>query len=264
MIKKLLFTLFIFTTLQLFSQKTIYGTITDSLGVVKNAHIINLSSKIGAFSNENGEFSIKGIVGDSLRISSVQHKTTIRFVTNINLKKGKKMMISLTYKVYTLDEIVLKKHNLTGILGIDNKKVPINKKDSLLRLTMDFSNINMKVKEADDYIDKRVRPPKVKTAHTIDGGFGGGAIAFIPFKNADAKLRKKLAKQTAFPNKILKELGANFFFKDLKIPKEKYINFITFCMYKNVRELYEKQKIMEVIKVFTQESKEYLKIIQEK
>lgn len=262
MIKKLPVFLFILLAVQTYSQKTIYGTIIDSLGVVKNAHIVNLSSKTATFSNDNGEFRIKGIVGDSLRISSVQHKTTFAFVSNINLKKGKKMTIYLTSKVYVLDEITLKKHNLIGVLEIDKNKVPINKRDSLLRKTMDFSNVDMNVIEADDYIDKRVRPPIVETLPNQFVGVGGSVI--IPFKNSDALLRKKLAKKTSFPNKILHELGENFFFKNLKIPKEKYAHFITFCMYKNVRELYEKQKILEVIALFTKESKAYLKIIQEK
>ncbi len=207
-------------------------------------------------------FSIKGKLGDSLRISSVQHKTTYAFVSTINIKKGKKMLIYLRTKVYVLDEIVLKTHNLTGILGIDTKSVPFNKKDSLLRRTMDFSNVDMKVKEADDYIDSRVRPLIVETLPNRFKGVGG--TVKIPFKNSDAKLRRKLTKQTAFPNKILQELGGDFFFKNLKIPKEKYYHFITYCTYKSIRELYGKQKIMEIIKIFTQESKEYLKIIKEK
>ncbi len=56
MIIELLFLLCIFISVQIYSQKIVYGTIPDSLSFVKNAHIINLSSKIETFSNDNGAF----------------------------------------------------------------------------------------------------------------------------------------------------------------------------------------------------------------
>ena len=77
MIKKIL-VLFVFfiSLLSTFSQeknKIITGKILDSLGIVKNANVINLKTNQGTFSNDNGIFRIFVSEGDTLSLSSIQH-----------------------------------------------------------------------------------------------------------------------------------------------------------------------------------------------
>ena len=73
MTKKLLqlFLLF-FTGISLSQEKEILiaGQIVDSLSIVKNANIINLKTKQGTFSSDNGNYGIFVSIGDSLQISS--------------------------------------------------------------------------------------------------------------------------------------------------------------------------------------------------
>ena len=77
MIKKLLLLSFFFISIfNSFSQeknKIISGKILDSLGVVKNANIINLKTKQGTFSSDSGLFRIFVSEGDTLILSSIQH-----------------------------------------------------------------------------------------------------------------------------------------------------------------------------------------------
>ncbi len=261
---KNLFFIFLFTSFLGIYQnkpKIISGKITDSLGIVKNAHIINLNSKTGAFSNDKGLFQIPMNIGDSLRISSIQHKTMIVFASKM-VYQTKKINIVLKSNIITLDEIIVKNHNLIGVLALDNKKVPKQKRDSILRNLMTFTVAELTDPVADDSIDK-MRPPVVNTAHGIDAGFGAGAIAFIPFKDSERlwALRRKLAKREAFPAKILSTLGENFFFKELKIPKEKYHHFLEYCNPLGIEDLHAKNKVLQLIKILQQESKTYLKII---
>ncbi|QTD38333.1 carboxypeptidase-like regulatory domain-containing protein [Polaribacter batillariae] len=76
--KRTLSILFISISFACFSQKNktlFFGKIIDSSTVVKNAHIINLNTKRGTFSNDRGLFEILASENDSLQISSIGFKT---------------------------------------------------------------------------------------------------------------------------------------------------------------------------------------------
>jgi len=237
------------------------GRVSDSIGRLKNATIINLKTNQGTSSNNNGDFRMFVKIGDSIKVSSIQHLTKIVTVTKSNID-NKIIAIFLTPKVYQLDEFELKKHDLSGRLDIDTKGVPKNKKDSLLRDVMDFSKVNMKIIEADDYIDQRVRPQINKTDPNL-AFVGAGATVVIPFKYSERLwgLRRKLALQKKFPYTILSELGAMFFFDELKIPMEKYFHFLEYCNPLGIENLHKEGKLLELIKILRKESVSYLKII---
>ena len=247
-----------------FSQEKnviITGKIKDSIGVVKNANIINLKTNQGTFSNDNGMFRIIVSLGDSLRISSVQHITKILVVKKTDLK-SKKININLVSNIYQLEEFELKKHDLTGRLDLDLKKAPVHKKDSMLNRLMDFSEIDMTIVEPDDYIDKRVRPQLNQTDPTMNF-FGAGTSVSMPFKYSERlwALRRDLAYKKSFPYKILLELGEKFFFDELKIPVEKYFHFLEYCNPLGIENLHKRGNLLEVIKILRQESNSYHKII---
>lgn len=199
--------------------------------------------------------------GDTLSLSSIQHIST-KIVISKKIIKKRKLNILLKSNIYTLDEIELKRHNLSGRLGIDTKTVPTNKKDSLLRNVMNFSKVNMNIVEGDDYTDARVRPHVNNTDPTARFAGAGGA-AVIPFKGSERlwALRKKLAQKKAFPYKILSELGEKFFFDALKIPIDNYFHFLEYCNPLEIEELHRKGRLLEVIKILRRESISYLKII---
>ena len=264
MIKKLLLFLLLITSIISFTQEKkviISGRVSDSLSLVKNAHIINLKNKQGTFSSDEGVFRIFVSVGDSLQISSIQHITK-KILIDENIINDRTINIKLKSNTYVLDEFDLKRHNLTGRLGIDIKDVKNDKRDSLLQRTMDFSKINMKIVEGDDYIDKRVRP-QLNNVDPTAAFVGAGAKAVVPFKYSERlwALRKKLARKKAFPFKIMSELGEKFFFDELKIPIEKYYHFLDYCNPLGIEELHKEKKLLEVIKILRQESVGYLKII---
>lgn len=264
MLKKLFFISLFTITICSFSQERnvlITGDLIDSLGIVKNANIINLTTNQGTFSSDNGRFRIFVSKGDSLRISSIQHTTKKISITK-QIINQKTLKVQLKLNTYVLDEFDLKRHYLTGRLGLDIKDVPKNKKDSILRSVMDFSKVNMKIVEADDYTDKRVRPQLVKNPSIMPFS-GVGAKVNISFKYSKRlwALRKKLATQKAFPYKVLSELGEKFFFEKLQIPVENYFHFLEYCNPLGVERLHAENKLLELIKIFKKESVSYLKII---
>ena len=264
MAKKLLqlFLLF-FTGISLSQEKgkLITGQIVDSLGIVKNANIINLKTNQGTFSSDNGNFGIFVSIGDALQISSIQHITRKITISKKNIE-NESLKIKLIPNTYVLEEFELKRNHLMGRLGVDVNAVPTDVKDSLLRNVMDFSNVNFKKVEADDYIDKRVRPQIVNTDPNSEF-VGAGAAIVMPFKNHESILRKELNRRKAVPNKILTELGEQFFFEELKIPKDNYFHFLEYCNPLDIEELHKENKILELIKIFQKESVPYLKIIKE-
>ncbi|MFT6064494.1 MAG: hypothetical protein ACJAYY_000444 [Paraglaciecola sp.] len=264
--KKLLLLLFLFTLSRVtFSQekrKIITGKVLDSISIIKNANIINLKTKQGTFSSEQGSFRIFVSKGDSLSISSVQHSPKIIIITKRILEQ-KNIKVILKAATYTLAEFELKRHNLMGRLGIDTKDVPRNVQDSLLRNILDFSNIDFSINDFEiDAIDL-VRPPIVNTMAGAMGMIGGGAGAVIPFKGSERlwALRRDLAQKKAFPYKILSELGEKFFFDELKIPLDKYFHFLEYCNPLNIENLHKDGKLLEVIKILRTESLSYHKII---
>tara|TARA_B100000809_G_scaffold2651_1_gene3005 strand:- start:6337 stop:7143 length:807 start_codon:yes stop_codon:yes gene_type:complete len=265
MIRKiLLFYIFfasIFNSISQEKNKIITGKVLDSISIVKNANIINLNTKQGTFSSDSGLFRIFVSEGDTLILSSVQHLSKKILITK-NVIARKNIKIILTSNIYTLDEFELKRHDLSGRLGIDTKAVPTNKKDSLLKNVMDFTNVNFSKKDLTIDENIRAKPPLNNTDPTARfAGVGSGAV--IPFKGSERlwALRKKLAQKKAFPYKILSELGEKFFFDSLKIPIDKYFHFLEYCNPLGIEELHKEGKLLEVIKVLRRESISYHKII---
>ncbi|TVZ57383.1 hypothetical protein OD91_2704 [Lutibacter sp. Hel_I_33_5] len=272
MIKKLLI---IFTSLLIFNniysqeRKPLYGIISDSLDVINNVHIINIQSNIATATIIDGTFKTFAKVGDTLKITSIQHQTK-KYIVKKTSFGFNQLKIYLQPKIYELDEFEIKKHNLNSVLTSDVDKTPINKNHERVKnmvneiKRMDFSR---PIIEKLDFIESNVKPTKV----TVDpiqkvlenGLFFGTKQSLSNGKNSKEywDLRKELKFKKNFPKKLLTELGNSFFYKDLKIPKEKYYHFIEYCNLKEIEELYKKNELLKVIKILQEESISYLKII---
>lgn len=263
--KKIVFLFFISFVTSIFSQEPeqlIFGKITDSIGVVENANIINLNNKQGTSSNANGEFKIIVKPGDSLRISSIQYVTKFMLVNQFSIDNNR-IDIFLSKGIEELEEFELKRTELLGILGIDQKQVPQERKEALLRETLDFSNVLWDKWDVADYTNTKVKPPMVNTSHGGDVGLGGGATFVMPFKASKKywALVRELKFKKSFPELVFIDFGAKFFLVDLKIPSERYYHFLEYCNPLGIEDLYKNNKKLAVIKIFKEESVAYLKII---
>ena len=90
-----------------------------------NINIININKVKGTTTNSRGFFEIEATINDTLNISSIGFQSIKVRVTN-DLIKDKNTKIKLTQKSYALEEVVVRKYNLTGFLEIDAKLIPIN------------------------------------------------------------------------------------------------------------------------------------------
>jgi len=249
---------FVFLAMKLSAQEkstTITGVIVSSHKPISDVHIINLSNKYGAVSDLNGSFKIKVTVGNILLISSIQYETVKIKITKKHIALNF-LKIELKPIVNILDEVFL--HGLSGNLEVDIKNTP---KDTIPKHNFIFNKSDIfKIKE--DYSINFSKPPNAE-AFTNPLYLGGvGASASIPnFQYiAEQKLKKSLARKKSFPDKIIKEFGIDFFTNDLQIPKDKIYHFISYCESRDIIKKYYDKKIMEVIKILTDESKTYHEI----
>lgn len=264
MIKKILFFLILLVTINgLFSQEKkilLTGKVFSSIGPVQNVTVLNLNSKKGTYSDEEGIFKIPVHIGDSVRFSSIQYITQKIYIDKKTFA-FKKVTIFLAIQTTLLDEFELRKHNLSGFLGIDSKKTPKNLQALLLANTMNFSKVNWNTRTNDDYIDNHVRPPIVNTVPNSFSGVGGRIS--IPFKYSEKlwALRREIALKKAIPSKILTEFGEDFFFQKLQIPRENYHHFLEYCNPLGIEKLYANGQTLEVLIILQEQSKSYLEII---
>jgi CarboxypepD_reg-like domain len=128
--RNFIFLFFIIGSSSLFSQEIIPQKIS---GIVVNdqtslplwnINIININKVKGATTNARGIFEIEASLNDTLNISSIGFQSIKIRVTN-DLIKDKNTKIKLTQKSYALEEVVVRKYNLTGFLEIDSKLIPI-------------------------------------------------------------------------------------------------------------------------------------------
>jgi hypothetical protein len=121
--------LFLLTTSFAFAQQTlptkVKGTIINgnTLLPLSNVNIINVNKVKGSVSNIRGYFEIDADATDTLHITMVGYQSIKVKVTNDWIKSGD-AKIQLTEKAIALDEVVIRRYNLTGYLEIDTKLIP--------------------------------------------------------------------------------------------------------------------------------------------
>ena len=215
--------IFLCFTLANFGQNSptkITGTIYDDLGKVVNAHIINTTTKQGTFTDDNGAFTCKVSLGDVLEITSIQHHHQKITIANIILKK-KEISIKLSLKNHVLDEVVVKKHNLQGVLELDLKDVPEDKGLVLSENALDFSNIDFE-KPVITKIDaiNRMKAPNMskQTDPTAKFAGAGGSIGGKPdvYGVKLRALRKEITFKERFPKLLIRWNQSGF------VPTTKY------------------------------------------
>ncbi|GAA4049181.1 carboxypeptidase-like regulatory domain-containing protein [Flavobacterium cheonanense] len=102
-----------------------YGTVingTTSLAL-PNANIININKVRGSTTDTKGAFEIDADVNDTLHITMIGFQSLRVRVTNDWIKNGTAKLI-LTEKAIALEEVKIKRYNLTGYLEVDSKLIP--------------------------------------------------------------------------------------------------------------------------------------------
>lgn len=120
--------LFAFTLLKAQDQIQVFSAVVEneSSGFpMESVHVLNLTQIIGTTTDKNGRFEIKVSANDTLYFSYLGFKPLKVAVTNDLMKFGN-AKFELTELALALEEIILRPYQLTGILDIDAKNIPIN------------------------------------------------------------------------------------------------------------------------------------------
>jgi hypothetical protein len=213
--------LLLFASKVLIAQRSTFikGQIKDSIGTVANATILNLSTKRGTVSNDDGVFEIRVRLGDSLRLSSVPHITKIIYISKATFTR-KKIAIQLLIETTVLEAFELKKHDLSGRLGIDIKKV-VKDKNEINAVTLGLPNAGgKKIKKVDR---------EIYTATTSSGGISLDHILNTLSGRIKMLRKKKVIVEEDMDVQILLKQYKYNLEKNFNIQKEATTRFLYFC-----------------------------------
>ena len=222
MYKKALFLLlFLFASKVLIAQRSTFvkGQIRDSIGTVSNATILNLNTKRGTVSNDDGVFEIRVRLGDSLRLSSVQHITKIIYISKATFAH-KKIAIQLLIETNVLEAFELKKHDLSGRLGIDVKKV-VRNDNEISAVTLGLPNAGRKKMKK---VDR-----EIYTATTSSGGISlDHLLNTLSGRIKMLRKKKQIVEEDMDVQILLKQYNYDLE-KNFNIRKDDTIRFLYFC-----------------------------------
>ncbi len=239
----------------------LHGMVRDSVNLIKNVNVINLNKEKGTFSNDYGQYRMVVSVGDTLQFTSVQYETVTRIVTD-RIAYSKKLNIILKKKTYLLDEVVIKKHDLTGYLLTDRRKVPA---DSVAKITKSMSDlIDEMAKKVIESAPKKV-DPATKGLNDISTknadptrSFKGVGTSFGLGSGKKKKDRiRRITSNTFSTKNLIEDIGVDFF-KDLKIPESGIYAFIDYCKQFDIKQLYQQKKVLDIIQLLKAKSTDYL------
>ena len=176
---------------------------------------------------------------------------------------SKKLNVVLKKSVIELDEVVVRNTDLIGILRSDRKKVP---KDSIAMVGRDMSHVIVSIADQTTGFDEKTAeetstegnihretdPTKKFAGVGASFGFGSG-------KRKARKLKKILSDKFA-SNIIYNQFGKEFF-GEINIPEKEIFNFIDYCKQFEIKELYNKELLLQVAVIFEREAPNFLKTL---
>lgn len=107
------------------SVPKVSGTIVNdnTLLPIANVNVININKVKGAVTNKKGFFEIEASVSDTLHITILGYQSMRVRVTNDWIKNGT-AQFKMTEKAIALEEVIVRKYDLTGYLEVDTKLIP--------------------------------------------------------------------------------------------------------------------------------------------
>ena len=200
-------------------QSLLTGVIKDSISTVKSAHIINLNTKDGASSNDFGKFQVPVSIGDTLLISSVQHHLLYKVIT-VEHVQNKNITIYLSSKRHQLDEVLIKKNNLSGSLALDVKR----KKQGPPEINAVTLGLPFAGQKKLSQIDRKLR-----TASSSSGGIPLDQILnVISGRMKKLHEEKKVVEENNDVDAMLKKVK-HFLTSNFNIKEEDHYRFLYYC-----------------------------------
>jgi len=253
--KKIYFFSFLIYTLNLTAQQErqrITGEITSDSISVENVHIINVTTRSGTISNENGNFQLFVKENDTLLFSDIQFTTKKIIIQKSDLSNN---FVQVKLEPYTnqLDEVIVDRSKITGGVNASTLNLPNAGKEPLNKLERNLNHYS------------QASVPIVILATLL--GQSGGIDDIYNIISGNRKRDRKL-------NQLLKEDEQNarnqeevtlirehftdvFFTNTLQIPADTITLFITSCIPKNIIPLFHQKRYLDITDIFLIESSSF-------
>lgn len=250
MVKKLLVLTFLLQLTPFFAQKDnseLIGVVSIDSISPEGIHIINTSTNKATLTNEYGEFNILVKENDTLLFTSIQIENK-KIIINKKHLKSLQLFIKLKVDINQLDEVIIKKNNLTGSMYQDIKNTKL--KNHVDAFTLKLPNVGKKPTTEIGFI---------KLRYGQYSGIVGSLYGWISGEKKKLKKIEQLVTEDFYIKKINNFIKTPFFVNELKIPKDKIFHFLEFCKPKGIINLYKEKKLTKLIEILEKESKLYLK-----
>jgi hypothetical protein len=224
------------------------GRVTDNDRHLEGVHVLNVTTGLGAVSNDLGLFEIGVRVDDTLLFSSLQHHNR-RIVIDQQLIRDGFIVVYLQDKVTELDAVML--HGLTGSVTADLQQVPKARPE---RFEFEWKPEDLARTFEADRIDKSKAPiaggvPNMMTS-------GAGASATIPLFGLEAEyaLRRRLQEKVEFREFLLRKFGRKYFTEQLNISTPRLYEFLDFCETETTLDHFRNNRILQLIEICKERS----------
>lgn len=254
--KHIVFSVLFFTISFGFGQEPhviLSGTVISNNNEVEGINILNLTSSRGTISDSQGRFSIGVVLNDTLLFSSVQLKRKYLIVTK-DILSSFHLKINLEELVNELDEVVVRRYNLTGNLARDISALALPKVVNASSLGLPNADVIPRTQN-----ERRLFEADHGKFIELNADYTalGFTINLHKILNRVTGRTKKLGflveldEQDIMFEEVLYLINHPLLLKELKIPLSKKEQFFTYCQADpHFAELVEAKDHLEVLEFF--------------
>lgn len=218
------------------------GTVQSLNNDVSNVLVVNLNTETSTITDTLGRFTIEVKLRDSIRFSAVQYIPKEIIITDTILN-GNMILVDLKEKVINLEEVIVRRYNLTGKIDLDIKRLglkPLVTSSSLGLPNADVEFMTQSERllfEADRGEFARKMTAEEKRKLTILGHLTIGAFinAHKIMNRASGRTKSYESMVSRDENAVIEKEIITLFSKktmseDFGIPEIKIDGFLTYCI----------------------------------
>lgn len=205
-------------------------------------NILNISSNTGTTNSDSGEFKIKVRENDTLLFSSVQYEN-VRIIISKNIIAQEFLKVALTKKTIDLDEVIVRKIDLTGNLSRDIEK--------------------FKTYDLYEGIPTSEVPRLTTIGRQLFTARDGDIDPLLNMISGRMQMLEKANENEELTRDVQKGINVvepSFFTDHLQIPKGEIVNFVFYCarspLYKS---LITNDNYLELIELFREKAPAFMK-----
>lgn len=208
------------------------GVITAPIGEdVEGISVYNVSFQKGTITNEKGEFSLEMGLNDRVLFSALQfQKFTV--IVDEGIVNTRQMKVYVNPAITTLDEIIVRPHDLTGNIRVDVSRIKTVDIDTDLNYSWEKMEFDYEFADDSSSGVENVALREIPTAGLNILGLVSflGETLFRKRDNSAQKLSplEKAQFADASYTAIYQRFANDYFIEVLKIPKDQIENFLYF------------------------------------